>query len=65
MKTTLMRLLAICTLAVFIGVGVSGCDDDSVEVTGIGASVGLPGNTMTGSDEIGVGNVQWVGNPRW
>ena len=60
-----MRVLAICTLAVFFGVGVSGCDADSVEVTGIGASVGLPGNTMTGSDEIGVGNVQWVGNPRW
>ena len=45
--------------------GVGGCEDYSVEVTGIGASVGLPGNTMTGSNEIGVGNVEWVGNPRW
>lgn len=65
MKTTLMRLLAAATLVIFVGFGASGCDGDSVEITGIGASVGLPGNTMTGSDEIGVGNVEWVGNPRW
>ena len=65
MNSTLMRLLAAAALAIFVGGGASGCDGDNVEVTGIGASVGLPGNTMTGSDEIGVGNVQWVGNPRW
>jgi hypothetical protein len=60
-----MRILALAALAIFVGAAASGCDEDSVEVTGIGASVGLPGNTMTGSDEIGVGNVEWVGNPRW
>ena len=65
MKTTFLRLLAVTTVALFVGFGASGCDGDNVEVTGIGASVGLPGNTMTGSDEIGVGNVEWVGNPRW
>lgn len=52
-------------LAILVAGAVGGCDEDNVEVTGIGASVGLPGDTMTGSNEIGVGNVQWVGNPRW
>ncbi len=65
MKSRTIRLLAASVLAIVVAGGIYGCDDDSVDVTGIGASVGLPGNTMTGSDEIGVGNVQWVGNPRW
>lgn len=65
MPTTLLRFLAAAAVAIVLAGTVGGCDGDNVEVTGIGASVGLPGNTMTGSDEIGVGNVQWVGNPRW
>ncbi|MEO8123270.1 MAG: hypothetical protein ABI633_04415 [Burkholderiales bacterium] len=65
MQTKLLRLLAATALALGVTFAVSGCDGDNIEVTGIGASVGLPGNTMTGSNEIGVGNVQWVGNPRW
>ncbi len=65
MQTTLLRLLTTTAVALLVAGAVSGCDGDNAEVTGIGASVGLPGNTMTGSNEIGVGNVQWVGNPRW
>lgn len=65
MQTRLLRRLATIAVAAFAAIVVGGCDGDSVEITGIGASVGLPGNTMTGSDEIGVGNVEWVGNPRW
>ena len=65
MPTILLRFLAASGVAIVLAGTVAGCDGDNVEVTGIGASVGLPGNTMTGSDEIGVGNVQWVGNPRW
>ncbi|HRP28077.1 MAG TPA: hypothetical protein PLG77_06565 [Burkholderiaceae bacterium] len=65
MQSRFIRLLAASALAIFVAGGVGGCEDYSVEVTGIGASVGLPGNTMTGSNEIGVGNVEWVGNPRW
>ena len=64
MQTGFSRLLKAGALALVLALAVGGCDDD-VEVTGIGASVGLPGNTMTGSNEIGVGNVHWVGNPRW
>lgn len=43
-----------------------GCDD--VEVGGVGASVGLPSafvSSSTDPTDIGVGNVHWVGNPRW
>lgn len=65
MNTRLLRLLAAAAVALFTVGAVGGCDGDNVEITGIGASVGLPGNTMTGSDEIGVGNVHWIGNPRW
>lgn len=65
MQSRLLRLIAAIAVAVVAVGAVGGCDGDNVEITGIGASVGLPGNTMTGSDEIGVGNVHWVGNPRW
>lgn len=65
MQTRLMRLLAATAVATALAGVVGGCDDSNVEITGIGASVGLPGETMTGSDEIGVGNVHWIGNPRW
>lgn len=65
MRTKLLRLAAAAALAVLVGGAFTGCDDSNVEITGIGASVGLPGSTMTGSGEIGVGNVHWVGNPRW
>jgi len=65
MQTRLLRRLAAIAIALLAAGTIVGCDGDSVEITGIGASVGLPGNTMTGSDEIGVGNVEWVGNPRW
>lgn len=42
--------------------------DDSVEVGGVGASVGLPSafvNGKTDPADLGAGNVHWVGNPRW
>lgn len=65
MQTGISRFLKAVACVFVLAFAVGGCDDDSVEVTGIGASVGLPGNTMTGSNEIGVGNVHWVGNPRW
>jgi hypothetical protein len=65
MKTRLMRILVAIAAASCIGALFAGCDGDNVEVVGIGVSTGLPGNTMTGSNEIGVGNVNWVGNPRW
>jgi hypothetical protein len=45
----------------------TGCDDD-VGVSGVGASVGLPSafvDSATDPTDIGVGNVHWVGNPRW
>jgi hypothetical protein len=45
----------------------SGCDDN-IEAGGVGASVGLPTtftNSATDTADIGVGNVHWVGNPRW
>lgn len=58
-----------CLLAAALGASllVSGCDDD-VEVGGVGASVGLPSafvSSATDPTDIGVGNVHWVGNPRW
>lgn len=43
------------------------CDDD-VQIGGVGASVGLPSafvNGKTDPGDVGVGNVHWVGNPRW
>jgi len=54
-------------LAVACGLLLSGCDDD-VQVGGVGASVGLPTAFTSGASDtadIGVGNVHWVGNPRW
>ncbi len=65
MQSRLTRILTLIAAASFLGTTLVGCDSDNVEVVGIGASAGLPGNTMTGSNEIGVGNVNWVGNPRW
>ena len=47
-----------------LGIPLGGCGDN-VEVTGMGLSTGLSSSYMTGSDEIGTGNVHWVGNPRW
>jgi len=43
-----------------------GCDE--VEAGGVGASVSLPTAFTSGptdTADIGVGNVHWVGNPRW
>lgn len=65
MQNRLTRILMLIAAASFLSASLVGCDSDNIEVVGIGASAGLPGNTMTGSDEIGVGNVNWVGNPRW
>lgn len=65
MRTKLLRL-CVCALAVSSSVLLVGCDD--VEVGGVGASVGLPSaftSRMTDPTDIGVGNVHWVGNPRW
>ena len=45
----------------------AGCDDN-IEAGGVGASVGLPTaftSSATDTADIGVGNVHWVGNPRW
>jgi hypothetical protein len=44
-----------------------GCDDD-VQIGGVGASAALPAtytDSATSTADIGVGNVHWVGNPRW
>lgn len=44
----------------------TGCDDEAPG--GIGASASLPSimtNFGASDVDIGVGNVQWVGNPRW
>lgn len=45
---------------------VAGCDEDAQG--GIGAATTLPSVvTNFGAEQVdvGVGNVQWVGNPRW
>jgi hypothetical protein len=45
---------------------VAGCEDDAQG--GIGASTTLPSIvTNFGAEQVdvGAGNVQWVGNPRW
>jgi len=57
-------LLAIVVLSAPL---LGGCDDD-VQVGGVGASIGLPSaftDSATDPTDIGVGNVHWVGNPRW
>jgi len=64
-RTSLLRRCLV-TLALSGGLMLGGCDD--VEVGGVGASVGLP-TAFTGgatdTADTGVGNVHWVGNPRW
>jgi hypothetical protein len=66
---THMRILRRCLCALAIGSGLLlGACDEGVEVGGVGASVGLPTaftSDATDSADIGVGNVHWVGNPRW
>ena len=45
----------------------AGCDDN-VQIGGVGASAALPTaftSDATDTADIGVGNVHWVGNPRW
>lgn len=67
MRPYLLRLCLLVGLATTAGLLLGGCDDD-VEAGGVGASVGLPGaftNSATDTADIGVGNVHWVGNPRW
>ncbi len=66
MPTKLPRLFVLA-LAVAASLLVGGCDE-GVQVGGVGASVGLPSAfTSSAPDptDIGVGNVHWVGNPRW
>jgi hypothetical protein len=58
-----LLVLATLSAAAFV----TACDD-SIEAGGVGASVGLPTaftNSATDTADIGVGNVHWVGNPRW
>ncbi len=65
MRTKLLRL-CLCALAVAAGPLLGGCDE--VEADGVGASIGLPSAFVSGATDptdIGVGNVHWVGNPRW
>ena len=65
MPTKLLRR-CLWALAAVGSLLLGGCDD--VEVGGVGASVGLPSaftSGMTDPTDIGVGNVHWVGNPRW
>jgi hypothetical protein len=56
----------LCALALFGTVLLGGCEE--VEIGGVGASAGLP-TAFTGgatdTADTGVGNVHWVGNPRW
>ncbi len=70
---TVMSSIRILRHCLFLIVTVSsmaflaGCDDN-IEAGGVGASVGLPTaftNSATDTADIGVGNVHWVGNPRW
>jgi hypothetical protein len=66
MRNRLLRhVLCAITLAGTVLLG--GCDED-IGVSGVGASVGLPSafvSSATDPTDIGVGNVHWVGNPRW
>ena len=60
------RLAAFVAACTVLGL-VTACDDD-VQVGGVGASVGLPSAFVSGKTDptdLGVGNVHWVGNPRW
>lgn len=58
--------LRVVGIVLAVGLLLGGCDD--VETGGVGASVGLPSafvSSNTDPTDIGVGNVHWVGNPRW
>jgi len=62
LRRCLFVLAALSGLAIL-----PGCDDN-IEAGGVGASVSLPTaftNSATDTADIGVGNVHWVGNPRW
>jgi hypothetical protein len=64
-STRLRRVGAILAAAGALLV-VAGCEDDAQG--GIGASTTLPSIvTNFGAEQVdvGAGNVQWVGNPRW
>ena len=59
-------LLRVVGIALGASLLLGGCDD--VEVGGVGASVGLPSAFVSSNavpTDIRVGNVHWVGNPRW
>lgn len=60
-------LAAPLAAAIAILMLLAGCEDGS-EGAGIGASTTLPvtfQNRTGDAPDIGVGNVHWVGNPRW
>ena len=66
MRTKLLRCILL-GLAIAGGGILAGCDDD-IGVGGVGASAALPTaftSDATDTANIGVGNVHWVGNPRW
>ena len=65
MAMGLIRFRRTLAAALLLAASLLGGCDDNVEITGIGVSTGLPSAYMSGSDEVGVGNVHWVGNPRW
>jgi hypothetical protein len=61
-------LRPVLALAAAAGLLLLGGCDEGVEVGGVGASMALPSaftNGATDTADIGVGNVHWVGNPRW
>jgi hypothetical protein len=65
LRATLLRL-CLGALAVSATLLLGGCDE--VEVSGVGASAGLPTAFTGGATDTpstAGGNVHWVGNPRW
>ena len=66
MRTKLLRCILLALAIAGSGI-LAGCDDN-IEVGGVGASAALPTaftGDATDASNIGVGNVHWVGNPRW
>lgn len=63
-----IRLSSVLAIAAAAGLLFLGGCDEGFEVGGVGASMALPSaftNGATDTADIGVGNVHWVGNPRW
>ena len=66
MRTNQLLRRGLTALVLSTGLSLGGCDD--AEGGGVGASISLPAafaNGLNDPTDIGVGNVHWVGNPRW